>query len=228
MAVWGLAMDAMVKAPATRVAAVPSKGRQRDRAAATRAVLLRAARAAFAAEGYGAAATERIVQQARVTRGALYHHFTGKADLFHAVVSDIAAEIAAQMQARMARAGEPWLALEQGCLGFIDAALKSDARQIYLLDGPAALGWRSWRDIDFAAPGGLLRQAVHACLDASPNAAATLSGNAITNLLSGAMHALVFTVAENPANMSQRAGHERALLELVRTLKFRAIHGGVG
>ncbi|RME67016.1 MAG: TetR/AcrR family transcriptional regulator [Alphaproteobacteria bacterium] len=197
------------------------------RGAATRAALLRAARAEFVAHGYGAAATERIVAQARVTRGALYHHFSDKADVLRAVVIDIAGEIAAAITARAARAGNPWQALEQACLAFLESALKNDVRQIYLLDGPAVLGWQAWRDIDFAAPGGLLRRAVHACLEASPNGAASLSGSAFATLLGGAMHAAAFAIAANPAHMVQRAGYERALLELLRSLKFRAEHGGV-
>ncbi|GAB4146509.1 MAG: hypothetical protein Tsb0016_17000 [Sphingomonadales bacterium] len=199
----------------------------RGRGAQTRAGLLRAARAEFVAQGYAGAATERIVAAAAVTRGALYHHFADKAALFAAVVADIAQEIAAAMRARAERAAEPWQALEQASLGFIDAALKSEARQIYLLDGPAVLGWQAWRRIDGAAAGGLLRAMMHDCLD-QDRAAGALSGNALTTLVAGAMHALVFAVAEHPANLVQRTGHERALLELLRTLKFRAQHGGVG
>ena len=204
----------------------PAAGR--GRGAQTRAGLLRAARAEFVAQGYAGAATEQIVVAAAVTRGALYHHFADKAALFAAVVADIAQEVATAMRARAERAAEPWQALEQASLGFIDAALKSEARQIYLLDGPAVLGWQAWRAIDGAAAGGLLRTMMHDCLDQNAVGASALSGNALTTLVAGAMQALVFAVAEHPANLVQRAGHERALLELLRTLKFRAQHGGVG
>ena len=72
---------------------------QPERLAATRAALLRAARSIFAEQGYEQAATEEIVRRAKVTRGALYHHFEDKRALFDAVASEVASEIAARVDA---------------------------------------------------------------------------------------------------------------------------------
>ena len=70
---------------------------QAERLATTRAALLKAARTVFAEQGYEAAATEEIVRRAKVTRGALYHHFADKRALFDAVASEVAREIAAKI-----------------------------------------------------------------------------------------------------------------------------------
>src|SRR5215469_4180014 len=71
----------------------------------TRAAVLRAARELFAENGYTGTGTEDIVARARLTRGALYHHFGDKAGLFRAVMEDVAAELAYQLTAQqLARA----------------------------------------------------------------------------------------------------------------------------
>ena len=58
------------------------ESRGSERGAATRAGLLEAARAAFTSGGYAEANVTDIVAAAGASVGSLYHHFTGKADLF--------------------------------------------------------------------------------------------------------------------------------------------------
>src|SRR5690348_9280733 len=102
--------------------AVKGGGRQAERSDATRAELVRVARELFAARGYADVGTEEIVQRARVTRGALYHHFEDKKDLFRAVhlqsEEDLTGKIAAQLQT----AGpDPWAVLMTGVRTYLDA-----------------------------------------------------------------------------------------------------------
>ena len=127
---------------------------QVERLAATRAALLKAARTIFAEQGYAAAATEEIVRRAKVTRGALYHHFEDKRSLFDAVASEVAREIAEKIDA-MTPMDDPLKALIVGTGAFLDACLDPAVRRIYLIDAPAVLGWHRWREID--APHGVLR-----------------------------------------------------------------------
>jgi AcrR family transcriptional regulator len=90
---------------------------------ATRSALLAAARMLFTEHGYAATSTNEIVDRARATRGALYHHFPAKYDLFRAVFEQLEAEVADQV-ARAALAGSD--ALEQlrlGCGVFLDICL---------------------------------------------------------------------------------------------------------
>jgi len=56
--------------------------RPADRGAATRAALLAAAREVFISVGYAQAGVTEIVARAGASVGSLYHHFTGKADLY--------------------------------------------------------------------------------------------------------------------------------------------------
>src|SRR5258708_8316209 len=73
------------------------KSRRAEHVQDTQAAVLQAARELFAEKGYAGTGTEEIVARARVTRGALYHHFRDKADLFRAVMQAVAADLAERL-----------------------------------------------------------------------------------------------------------------------------------
>ncbi|TAJ91297.1 MAG: TetR family transcriptional regulator [Reyranella sp.] len=189
---------------------------QAERLAVTRATLLREARLIFAASGYDAAATEEIVQRAKVTRGALYYHFKDKRAVFEAIVEEVASEIAAAVDERAAPAVDPLQALIEGTRAFLDACLDPAVRRIYLIDAPAVLGWHRWRDID--APHGVrtLREGVAAVLAARPDPA--LGVEPITFLLSGAFNEAALWVAEAKDEKAARREMDRTLVQLLERL----------
>src|SRR5579864_2130574 len=117
------------------------KSRQEENSAATRSALLKVARKLFAERGYAETATEEVVRRARVTRGALYHHFRDKQDLFKAVLREEQMKLAASIKAVAARQADPWRSLIAGCHAFLDACLDPAMQQILLTDAPAVLGW---------------------------------------------------------------------------------------
>ncbi|MGH2825300.1 MAG: TetR/AcrR family transcriptional regulator, partial [Thermoleophilaceae bacterium] len=110
--------------------------------AETQRRLIAAARTEFARVGYAGAATERIVRAAGLTRGALYHHYRGKRDLFEAVFAELEREIAGRIEVRSARARNAFDDLVAGCDAWLDACLDQEEQRIVLLDAPAVLGWR--------------------------------------------------------------------------------------
>jgi AcrR family transcriptional regulator len=125
------------------------KGRrtQAERRAATTRALLDAARSLFAEKGYHETAAEEIVRRAGLTRGALYHHFEDKRDLFRVVVDEMEGEIDEEIEAaERAQAGLPE-AVMAGYRAFVDAVLDPEMRRTFFLEGPAVLGWE-WREID--------------------------------------------------------------------------------
>ncbi len=88
------------------------------------------------------------MRRARVTRGALYHHFRDKQDLFKAVLQEEQMKLAASIKAVTARQSDPWRALMAGCHAFLDACLDPAVQQILLLDAPAVLGWEGCHEAD--------------------------------------------------------------------------------
>lgn len=132
---------------------------------ATRAALMAAARTLFGERGFAATSTEDIVSTAGVTKGALYHHFTGKDDLFRAVFEQVQREVSDQAVAEFLRP-DSWEALLDGCLLWIDAHLDPSVRRIVLREARAVLGWDDVRAIEnrFGAVAlrGALRKAMHA------------------------------------------------------------------
>jgi AcrR family transcriptional regulator len=109
-------------------------------AKATRRAVLAAARSSFGRKGYAQTSVDEIAAAARVTKGAVYHHFAGKEALFRAVH----AEVEAEAQARAVAAGDPGdPPIDQIVAkvnAYLDAALDEEIRRITLIDGPALLG----------------------------------------------------------------------------------------
>lgn len=122
---------------------------QADRTAATRAALVAAARALFAAHGYAEVGTERVAQTAGVTRGALYHQFADKADLFAAVLEAVEVDLTARLVEVVAAtpADDTDAVLVAGTDAWLDACAEPEVQRIVLLDGPAVLGWERWRQV---------------------------------------------------------------------------------
>ena len=136
---------------------------QAQRRAATRRALLDAARSMFAEKGYHETAAEEIVRRAGMTRGALYHHYEDKKDLFRAVVDEMEGEIDEEIEA--AERAQPELpeAVMAGYRAFVDAVLDPEMRRTFFLDGPSVLGWE-WREIDARHAVGKIEEGLEALI----------------------------------------------------------------
>jgi AcrR family transcriptional regulator len=145
-----------------------TKTKQDLRSEATRQRLTAAARSLFAERGYAGVGTEQIVQAAGVTRGALYHQFRDKADLFAAAAETIHAEIAERITAGARADGpvDPMIALHAGVRRFLEVCADPAVERILFLDAPAVLGWQAWRDMADRYGLGLLQQGIKAGIDA--------------------------------------------------------------
>ncbi|MEV0246641.1 TetR/AcrR family transcriptional regulator [Nocardia sp. NPDC050712] len=141
---------------------------QAERSASTRAAVIRAARDLFGRYGYGAVSTVAVAEAAGVSRGALYHQFSEKRDLFEAVFEDLERSLVQAINAAVAqaRAPDPLAGLVVGCLACLQASIAPDVRRIALLDGPAVLGWQRWRDIELRHTIGLVEDALAAAIEA--------------------------------------------------------------
>lgn len=123
--------------------------RQSERREATRAALIAAARDCFSEAGYDATSTEAVLTRAGVSKGALYHHFTNKAELLAAVFETVSRETMA-LALDGARPGPAKAELSAALKAWLRAVLKPEARRIILETGPAVLGMMEARAIEEA------------------------------------------------------------------------------
>jgi AcrR family transcriptional regulator len=131
---------------------------QPERSAATRAALVDAARELFAERGFAAVGTEAIVRAAGLSRGALYHQFADKVELFAAVYESVEERLGQRVDDRITATGEtdPLAIMRLGAEVWLDACAEPEVQRIALLDGPAVLGWQRWREIGLRYGLGLL------------------------------------------------------------------------
>jgi AcrR family transcriptional regulator len=121
---------------------------QQERTEATTTSLLAAARELFAEDGYAATSLDAVVAKAGVTKGALYHHFGGKREMFAAVFAAEQVRLSGAIVAAYQRRKDPWEAFEAGCAAFIEACQEPGVQRIALLDAPPALGWETIRRLE--------------------------------------------------------------------------------
>ncbi len=123
---------------------------QAERTEATRGRLISTARRLFAERGFAATSTEEILGEAGVSRGALYHHFPSKTDLFRATFEAVEDDLTAQVLAAAAGSGEPdpLRILELGFAAFLEQCVNPEVQRIVMLDGPNVLGWDTWHELD--------------------------------------------------------------------------------
>ena len=141
--------------------------RRVEQGTATRVRIVDAAIELFAAHGYDGTSIEAVLERAGVSRGSLYHHFSGKETLFEAVLVAVEAEIGSQIAEAGAAAGVSTAreALRVGCLTWVHLAGDPVVRRIVLIDAPAVLGWQRWREIEEDAPLGMMRIVMQAAAD---------------------------------------------------------------
>ena len=133
---------------------------------ATKQRLERVARDLFAERGFAEVSAEELVAKAHVTRGALYHHFRGKAELFEAVYEDVERELVQDIAASaLAGAEDPLAALRAGAQAFLTACEDPALQRVALLDAPSVLGWERWREIGLENGLGLVQGALQEAMD---------------------------------------------------------------
>jgi AcrR family transcriptional regulator len=132
------------------------KSLREEHAQATRDAILAAARKLFTAEGYDSSSIDEIAAAARVTSGALYHHFRNKREIMHSVFAALEAELKDRVAAAGGGAKSATEAMRQSLRALFDACLEDDIRSIVFEQAPRVLGWEDWRKIDAEYATGLL------------------------------------------------------------------------
>lgn len=189
-----------------------------EQAAATRETLIAVARKHFARDGYDAAATEAIVAEAQVTRGALYHQFANKRDLFRAVVIAAHGDVLRAIERAAASAGEGIPGLIAGADAFLAVSQRADVLRPYLIDGPAVLGWEAWRALDAEFGAGSLRDGLAAAQRAG-DIDSGVDPDALTHAINGMLNETALAMAQSAQPKKLRAnavGLLRRILDSVQ------------
>ena len=183
---------------------------QEERRAETRARLLDAARELFVEHGFAETGTPQLVQGAGVTRGALYHHFEDKRDLFYALARRESESVADTIVAKTKDINDPIDALMVGTEAYFDAMSVPGRARLLLAEAPAVLGYRIARELTYLQGGDALREGLReAILDLDPIVLAALS-----DVLSAAFDRAALALAEG----DDRKSYVQALMMLVGRL----------
>ncbi|RSN31484.1 TetR/AcrR family transcriptional regulator [Amycolatopsis sp. WAC 04169] len=173
----------------------------------------------FAEREYASLSAEELVRAAGLTRGALYHHFDGKRGLFEAVVDELEHEAADRIRAAIASSEDPVERTERGATEFLAVCAEPRYRHVVLLQGPIALGWRRWRELDQKHLSGLVDDTVQAMLATSrirPHPAKLVAA-----AFYGALTELALVVAETDDPDEARAQAAALVHDLITGLTTR-------
>jgi AcrR family transcriptional regulator len=191
---------------------------QGERTAQTRAALITAARRLFGAEGFAEVSAERLTREAGMTRGALYHQFADKADLFAAVLDQVEAEIAQRVAGAVSGLDPADTAgmLLAGADAWLDASTEPDLQRIVLLDGPSVLGWDKWREICLRHTVGLIAALLQDGIDRGSLLPQPV--HALTHVLVGAVDEAALYIAQADDAAAARADMDLVLRRLTLAL----------
>jgi AcrR family transcriptional regulator len=176
--------------------------------------LTRSARVLFARRGYADTGTEEIVRRAGVTRGALYHQFPAKEDLFLAVYEQVEQELTEQVVAGLGEIASPLDGLRQGCRAFLEACRTPEVQRIVLIDGPSVLGFERWREVAERYGLGLVEAEIGAAIEAGEIVALPVSP--LAHLLMGALDEAALLLVGQPEEADSIAATLDRLIEGLR------------
>jgi AcrR family transcriptional regulator len=200
-----------------RLSVKAHRGRQAERSEATRRALVDVGRRLFAKRGYADVGTEEIVRRAGVTRGALYHHFSGKEDLFRAVAEQVEEETTRRSAEAALAHQDPWDQQNAGWNAFLDACLDPAVQRIILLDAPSVLGPKVWREIASKYGLALVQFSLQSLMDAGLIEQQPVGP--LSHLVIGALSEAAVVIAQAEDTEAARAEMGAALERLMAGLR---------
>ena len=181
-------------------------GRTSEESAETRSALVRAARELFADRGFNGTSIGALAAAAGVTRGALYHHFVDKRELFEAVVLDVQGEVVgATRRSARGRRGDP---LASAIDRFLVAVSDPQVQQILLRDAPAVLGWPRWEHPEAVSHVDLIAGVVE------ERVGGAMAARALAHLLGAALIEAALVVAD-ATDQKKTLGEMRAAIDVL-------------
>jgi AcrR family transcriptional regulator len=143
---------------------VHGTSRRQEYSASTKRALVDVATELFTEQGYAGTSLDEIVAGARVTKGALYHHFSGKQALFEAVFVRVEDDASASIARAVRGTEDPWDKAMAGLRAFLDVLQRPEYRRLVIQEGPAVLGYEKYREQEERSTYGIVQDIVSSVL----------------------------------------------------------------
>lgn len=193
---------------------MPTKAEQ---STTTRNRIIAAAQAIYTKDGYADASLADIVKRAKVTTGAIYHHFGGKKELFTAVAEHLEQVILDEVTNTIPPEISGWEALEWGALKTLEISMRPEVQRIVFREAPAVVGLNEWRAIEAKYAFGMMMQTLAALPQQKTVRTPEVTAQILLGAITEAAHAVA--LSDTP---------ETALIEAKNTLTvmLRALETG--
>ncbi len=193
----------------------PARTRREEYSDQTRRALIDSAMTLIAERGYSGTSLDEITSRARVTKGALYHHFPSKHALFEAVFDARERDVISEVNAALQQHRDPIAMVRAGLSVFLDVCLDPGYQRIVLQDGPSVLGYERWREREEKYTLGVVRGVVVSLLQTGDYP--PLPVETVTRMLFGALAAGASAIAG--------AGDKEQVREEVETTALLILEG---
>lgn len=172
-----------------------TRSRRTEYSESTRQALIDGAVALFTERGYSGTSLDEIARRARVTKGALYHHFSGKQAVFEAAFAAVESQTVDRLAKVISAASEPWEAALAGLRAYLQVCLEPAYQRLVINEAPVVMGWERWRAAEENVTFGLIRSTVEAVMRTRTVVALPLEP--LTRLLFGALNAGAVAIANS-------------------------------
>ncbi|MCE7011924.1 TetR family transcriptional regulator [Kibdelosporangium philippinense] len=142
------------------------RSRRADYSESTKQALVDSASDLFTKNGYAATSLDAIVKRARVTKGALYHHFSGKQALFEAAFHQVEKRAIAKLTKAIDGDGTPWERALDGVQEYIRVCLDPTYQRLVIREAPVVMGYERWRECEERYSFGIVRSVLESLIEA--------------------------------------------------------------
>jgi AcrR family transcriptional regulator len=204
---------------------LPATSRRAQYSASTRRALVDAAEILFTEHGYAATSLDAIVAEAEVTKGALYHHYSGKQALFEAVFDKVESAGARTIQASLDGHEDPWDKALHGLHAFLRLVRQPSYSRIVVQDGPSVLGYERFREQEERSTFAYVLDIVGAVLSAADRKPDPQMQHTFARIFSGAMSSSGVSVSTAEDADAEAERVEVAIAYILAGLRARAEEG---
>jgi AcrR family transcriptional regulator len=174
----------------------------------------------FTKRGYAGTSLDEVAKRARLTKGALYHHFSGKQALFEAAFDSVENTFMRKLGEIVSAPGDPWETAIAGLRAYVRVCLEPAYQRIVIHEAPVVMGWERWREAEEHFSYGLLRSTIEVLVTSGE--LEQLPVETMSRLLFGALSAGASTIAGASDPRKASAEVERTIVRVVEGLRVRA------